>query len=173
MRIKWESYVKSFWKLLPRPLQWLGFFFSKVQFNFPVMIYKAPGNQGIAYFATSFPMAPYINSYSLTTPNRCHSVHLWEDHFCMHYIHKSFLLNTSAWWSMAQTKSTPDSTQPCHELSNVLGNRDSFYNFRSRKYNVRYVFPGYFGFLSIKLIDDFHDSNLCLSGSNVLSLLTD
>lgn len=74
---------------------------------------------------------------------------------------------------MAQTKSTPDNTQPRRELCNVLGNRDSFYNLRPRKYNVRHVFPRYFGFLAIKLIDDFHDSNLCLSGSNVLSLLTD
>lgn len=55
---------------------------------------------------------------------------------------------------MAQTKSAPDSTQPRHEICNVIGNRDSFYNLRPRKYNVRREFPGYFRFLAIKLIDD-------------------
>ena len=121
---RWMSEI-NYIMFLSKLLQWPEWH-SEKQSNFPVVVYKTPGDQDIAYFSshillllvphqsTQIPILwPHQAGNSLFTYG--------EFHLCMHYMHKYFLLNIPECWPTAQTKSTPDSIQSCYEVWNGLG----------------------------------------------------
>lgn len=145
----------------------------------------------LSFQAPSWPFLPHIDSYSLTTLSRHHSVHLREDcfcGFCVTYTNLDFFffalyiqIFPPGYFRMLVRGSNKINSRQNTAAFTSFGmclSTDGFHALRPRKHNVTYVFPENFGFWPIKWIDNLQKALPTLSPwlkfilrENLLSLL--